>query len=77
MDVATTAEDFFSGSEDLVRSRVASGLLPYRKWGGRIVFLRSELEAFFSKSLPGVTLEQARENNQSRQDVGSPNDHDI
>ncbi len=62
LDVSTAARDFFGGSEDLVRSRAAAGLLPHRRWGGRIVFLRSELIAFFANGLPGITLEQARAN---------------
>ena len=61
MDVRTCAADFFGGSTDLVRSRAPNGSLPYRKWGGRIIFLRSEIAKFLS-GLPGITPEQAKAN---------------
>jgi hypothetical protein len=66
LDVSAAAQQWFGGSEDLVRSRVARGQIPYRKFGGRIIFLRHELEEFFSDSLPGITLSQARENLSAR-----------
>ena len=46
------------------RLRMSRGLLPYRKLNGRIVILRSELDQFIADlaNLPGVTLDQAREN---------------
>lgn len=44
--------------EGTVRARAKLGLLPYRKWGGRIIFIKSELERFF-RDLPGVTTEEA------------------
>ena len=62
LDVHGLAARYFGGSEWTVRSRVANGTLPYRRLGGRILFLTSELERFFSEELPGVTLEQARAN---------------
>lgn len=51
-------------NERWVRRRMQSGLLPYHKLLGRIVFVRSELEAFIADlaNLPGITLDQAREN---------------
>jgi hypothetical protein len=67
LDVHTTAQIWFGGSEDLVRARVARGLIPFRKFGGRIIFLRHELEEFFANSLPGVTLDEARANLEARQ----------
>ncbi len=62
MDVHTAATEFFGGSEDFVRSRAARGELPYRRWGRKIIFLRSEIQAFLIDTLPGVTLAEAREN---------------
>jgi hypothetical protein len=53
----------------VVRSRVARGLLPHRRWGGRIIFLRSEILTFLDK-LPGVTSEQALENIAARNGQG-------
>jgi hypothetical protein len=48
-------------SERSVRARIGRKLLPYRKLSGRIVFLRSELEAFIA-DLPGVSVDEAKEN---------------
>jgi hypothetical protein len=48
-------------TDKAVRSRVARGLIPYRRLGGRIVFLADEVDAFL-RQLPGVTAEQALEN---------------
>jgi hypothetical protein len=49
-------------SEKSWRCRAAAGLVPYRRLGGRIVFIRSEIMEFLKKDLPGVSVEQAREN---------------
>ena len=46
-------------------ARVSRGLLPFRKWGGRIIFLRSEVEQFL-RQLPGVTVDEALENDGKR-----------
>ena len=43
------------------RARIERGTLPYRRLGGRIVFLRRELERFL-ESLDGVTLDEALSN---------------
>ena len=48
-------------TEKGVRAKVARGLLPYRRLGRRVVFLRTELLAFL-ESLPGVRLEEALAN---------------
>ena len=66
LDAATAAE-LFGGTERLWYSRAARGIVPFRKWGGRLVFLRSELESFFASSLPGVSLDEARSNIQARE----------
>jgi hypothetical protein len=65
LDVAGAAE-FLGGTPDFVRSRVSRGLLPHRRWGGRVIFLRSELEKFLIETLPGVSLAQAKQNLESR-----------
>ena len=50
--------------ERWVRRRISRGLLPYRKYFGRIVILRSELDQFIADlaKLPGVSVEEARAN---------------
>ena len=48
-------------SEKVVRARVARRLLPFRRFGGRIVFLRKELETFIA-NLPGCLLAEAQQN---------------
>ena len=48
-------------SEHAVRAQVRRGLLPYRRRGGRIVFVRAELEEFLRR-LPGVSVEDALRN---------------
>lgn len=60
LDVRGTAA-FFGGSEKQTRGLVARGLIPYRRLGGRIIFLKSELEAWLA-SLPGITLDDAKNN---------------
>jgi hypothetical protein len=52
-------------TEKAVRAKIARGLLPYRRLGGRVVFLRSELLAFL-EALPGVRLEEALANIEGR-----------
>ncbi len=59
-DVATMAE-WLGTNEGKVRSAVGRGLLPYRRWGGRLVFLEDEVQEFLRK-LPGVSVEEALTN---------------
>ncbi len=56
-DVGALA-DMLGVSDGKVRSAVYRGLLPYRKWGGRIIFISSEVEAFLA-ALPGVSAAEA------------------
>ena len=60
LDVAATAA-LLGMTERAVRARVARHVLPFRKLGGKIVFVRSELETFIAM-LPGVTLDEAQAN---------------
>ena len=62
----TTAADFLGVSENAVRKRVERRLIPFRKWGGRVVFLRSELTEFL-QSLPGCEVENALQNQAAAQ----------
>jgi excisionase family DNA binding protein len=48
-------------SQKSIRARVARHLLPHRRLGARVVFVRSELEQFI-EMLPGTTLAEARQN---------------
>lgn len=60
LDVAAAGE-LLGVTEKVVRARAARGLLPWRRWGGRVLFLREELLAFMA-ALPGVSIQQALEN---------------
>lgn len=55
------AASYLNCSQKAIRSKVERQIIPYRRLGGRICFLRSELEEFIS-TLPGTTLAEAREN---------------
>ncbi len=72
MDVPAFA-DFLGDSQKGVRSKIARGLLPHRRLGGRVIVLRDEVESFL-RALPGVTPAQAVENIASRRQarVGGP-----
>jgi excisionase family DNA binding protein len=67
LDVRATAA-YLGTTEKTVRARIARGTLPHRRFGGRIVVLRAELEGFFS-GLPGVSAEEARANIRARRET--------
>ncbi|MBI5315843.1 MAG: helix-turn-helix domain-containing protein [Nitrospirae bacterium] len=48
-------------SEKAIRAKVARQLLPHRRLGGRVIFLRNELETFLSE-LPGTSVAEAQAN---------------
>ncbi len=48
-------------AEKKTRAMVARGLIPHRRLGGRIIFIREELERWLA-SLPGCTLSEAHAN---------------
>ena len=62
----TAAAVLLGMSERAIRARISRRTLPYRKFSGRIVFVRSELEMFV-QDLPGVSLIEAKENLAMRQ----------
>ncbi len=64
LDVGALA-DLLGISEDMVRARVTRRQLPFKRWSGRIVFLRSEVTEFFDK-LEGVSVEEAAVNERFR-----------
>jgi hypothetical protein len=64
LDVATLARELGDTGKG-VRAKVARGVLPFRRLGGRVVFLRSEVTEYLAR-LPGVSVEQALSNLQAR-----------
>jgi hypothetical protein len=60
-----TGTAFIGGTEKYMRGLVARRLIPFRRLGGRIVFVRSELEQWLL-SLEGCTVEEARANQEAR-----------
>jgi hypothetical protein len=46
---------FLGLTEKTLRARVARHQVPFRVWGGRVVFVRADLERFLDE-LPGCTL---------------------
>ena len=65
LDVATMAREL-GDTEKGIRAKVARGLLPYRRLGARIVFVREDVAAYL-RQLPGVTVGQALENLRARE----------
>ena len=66
LDVAAVAE-WLGVSSDTIRARVARQQIPYRKWGKRIIFRRSEVDEYF-KQLEGVSMEEALKNESARRE---------
>jgi hypothetical protein len=64
LDVSGVAE-LLDCSEGMVRTRAARGLLPSKRWGSRLIFLRQEILEYLA-TLPGTTVEEARRNQQRR-----------
>ena len=52
---------FLGVTEKAIRARVSRQLIPFKKFAGRIVFRRAELEQFID-GLPSVTVAQAQAN---------------
>ena len=76
MDISTVAEEFFGGSRRSVESKVARRLLPFKKLGGRVIFLRSELDEFFLK-LNGTSIDEALANNEDRTQVSASKREEV
>jgi excisionase family DNA binding protein len=74
-DVAALAA-MLGTSEGKIRSAVARGLLPYHRWGGRIVFLTTEVEEFLRR-LPGVSVDEAVQNVGARKTDGGGGERRI
>lgn len=56
---------FLGGTEKHMRGLIARRLIPFRRLGGRIIFLRAEVEAWL-ENLPGCTADEARGNIEAR-----------
>jgi hypothetical protein len=65
MEDLPNAARFLGVSEKALRARVMRRLVPYRRWGGRIIFLRKELESFFN-GLSGCPMDEAIRNDHVR-----------
>ncbi len=57
---------FLGNTEKAARGLVARRLIPFRRLGGRIYFVRAELETYIA-SLDGCGLDEALENVKGRQ----------
>jgi hypothetical protein len=64
LDVRHAAQ-FMGVTEKTLRARVARRVVPFKRLGGRIVFLKSDLEAFVS-SLGGCSVKEALANVEMR-----------
>jgi len=60
----------YGPTEGQVRSHVERGLLPCRRWGGRIIFLRTEVDDF-PRRLEGVSVDEAIHNIEVRRQKDS------
>ena len=49
---------FFGETQKMLRAQVARGTVPHRRFGGRIIFIRAELEEFL-KQLDGCSVRDA------------------
>ncbi|MEO7862305.1 MAG: helix-turn-helix domain-containing protein, partial [Nitrospirales bacterium] len=59
---------FLGWSEKKTRGMIDRKLIPFRRIGRRIVFIRAELDAWLT-NLPGCTAEEVRQNARIRQGV--------
>jgi hypothetical protein len=65
LDVRAAAR-LLGTSEKMIRARVSRRLLPFRKFSGRVVFVRSEFEQYLL-DLPGCSLDEAKASVLARQ----------
>jgi hypothetical protein len=64
LDVSAAAA-FLGISEKGLRARVARRMIPFKRWGGRVCFLRGELLDFL-RSLDGCRVDEALQNGRER-----------
>jgi len=65
LDVRGAAQ-LLGTTERAIRHQVARQVLPFRRRGRRVIFLRAELENFIN-TLPGCSLEEAQNQIKRRQ----------
>ena len=74
LDVSSAAA-FLGISEKSLRARVARRMIPFKRWGGRVCFLRGELLDFL-RSLDGCRIDEALQNGRERSsDPEQPQTH--
>jgi hypothetical protein len=56
---------FYGGTEKQTYGLVARRLIPFHRLGGRIIFIRAELEIWL-QSLEGCSLDEAKANQETR-----------
>lgn len=59
---------FLGVTEKTLRARVARRLVPFKRFGGRVVFVKIELDAFLT-SLHGCSVDEALANVDTRRGV--------
>lgn len=59
------AAAFLGMTQDALRARIKRRVVPFRRLGGRVMLLRSELEQYIAR-LPGVDTDEALEAMQTR-----------
>lgn len=64
LDVRTAAA-LVGDTEKGIRGKVARRLIPFRRLGARIIFLRAELEQWLA-TLDGCNLDEAKKNREAR-----------
>lgn len=72
LDVATAAA-LLGTTPKGVRARIARRTIPFKRLGGRLVFLRHELENFI-ETLDGCSVSEARANLERRTTYRGPHD---
>lgn len=59
------AADVLGVTEKMLRNRVDRRLVPFRRWGSRIVFRKNDLDEWW-EALPGCSIAEALENDSQR-----------
>src|SRR5262249_52481852 len=70
LDVAGTSGGDFNGAEKSGYGKVARREIPFKRLGGRLIFLKAELDRYF-EALDGCTVEEALANDRRRRGEGA------
>lgn len=68
LNVASVAE-FLGETDKAIYAKVARRCIPFRRWGGKLIFVRKEIEEFLTR-LQGVDVPNALENELKRSGLG-------